>query len=331
MFKNAFKNFINNIVYIFVPMGIVYFFLLIAIFWFVNAVMGCTVEMISSLSELIRVSSEQSSTDVTAFLSYAFEQIDWNGNFFATLSEIADEKWLSNTVTGFFETLNASTEGFDESIAAILNDFSGTLRAYLSLAVSVCSLGVTLANFTTGWLLRRSVAKRTIKKTIVAHTVVPLVQSAVIVASMLLLYFIRFYGLLVFAAMLIISCAFSLTSSWIIHGKGKIKLRRVLTPKNIIKHIAILGLTFLVDALLALLLYFINPLLALLLMIPVVIYTLAVVNVNTDSYIVYLVKEEAERVPAPEEPADKASKEAAEEAALSEIAAGAADEATKEN
>ncbi len=293
MYRTAFKNFFKNIVYIFVPMGIVYLFLLIAIFTLFYAFVGQTGEMLAALIDLVKVSSEQSSADVSAFFAYAFEQIQWNGNFFDTLQEILDTEWLSTTVKGFFETLNASTEGFDASINAILSNYSAQLSMYFSIAVSIASLGVTLANFMTGWLIRRSAAKRTFKKFLVAHTVVPIVQSAVIIVSTALLSVIQYYTLLLFAAMAAISCAFSLTSSWLIHGKGKIGLKEVLTPRNIIKHIGILVLSFLMDVALAVLLFFVSPLLALLLMIPVFIYTFAIADVNTDSYMLYLVEKKA--------------------------------------
>ncbi len=305
MYRTAFKNFFKNIVYIFVPMGIVYLFLLIALFALFYAFMGQTGEMLTALAELIKVSTEQSSADVSEFFAYAFEQIQWNGNFFDTLREILDTDWLSTTVRGFFETLNASTEGFDASANAIFSNYSAQISMDLSIAVSIASLGVTLANFMTGWLIRRSAAKRTFKKFIVAHTIVPLVQSAVIIVSTVLLSVIQYYSLLVFAAMVAISCAFSLTSSWLIHGKGKIDIREVLTPKNILQHVGILALSFLIDAVLAVLLFFVSPLLALLLMIPVFIYTFAIVDVNTDSYMLYLVDQKAQAEAAPPEGKDE--------------------------
>lgn len=295
MYKIAFKNFFRNIVYIFVPMGIIYFFLLLALFWLVNMFVGSTGELLVTLSDIIRLSSEQSSADVNAFLAYAFERIDWNGNFFDTLAQIIDTNWLSETVTGFFATLNESTAGFDESIRAALTQFTNEIVAYLSVAISVFTLGVTLANFLTSWLVRRSAAKRTWKKTIVAHTVVPLAQSAVIVGSTLLLSVIQYYTLLVLVLSIVITCGFSLTASWLIHGKGAIGLKEVLTPKNIIKHIVIIGLSFLLDAVIAVLLFFLSPLFALLLMIPVIIYTFAIANVNSDAYILYLVEKKGEK------------------------------------
>ncbi len=294
MFRTAFKNFTKNFVYIFVPMGIVYFFLLLALFWLVNALTGAAAQMLSDLAEVIQLSSQQSSADVTDFLSYAFGQIDWNGNFFATLSQIFDTNWLSSTVKGFFETLSASTEGFDESVRLVLSDFSSAVVAHISIAVSLFALGVTIANFTTGWLVRRNSAKRTVKKFIVAHTVVPIAQSAVIVASTVLLSVIQYYSLLVFIASLIITCGFSLTASWIIHGKGIIPLKEILTPKNIVKHVAILGLSFLLDIIIAVLLFLLSPLFAILLMIPVFIYTFVIADVNSDSYILYLVNKKQE-------------------------------------
>ena len=115
----------------------------------------------------------------------------------------------------------------------------------------------------------------------------------------------------VLAATVVIACAFSLTASWIVHGKDIISLKEVLTPKNIGKHALIVGLTFLIDAVIALLLFLLSPLLALLLTIPVIIYTFAIANVNSDSYILYLVdgkrSAEAEEPPAAQTPHGKSS------------------------
>ncbi len=305
MYRTALKNFVNNIVYLFVPMGIFYLFLLISLFLLFYGFIGQTGDMLAAVMDLVKTASAQSSADVSSFFKFAYAEIDWNGNLLDTIHQILDTGWLSSTVTGFFESISLSTEGFDENIGAVLADYSGAVSMYLSLCVSLVSLGVTLANFMTGWLVRRNTARRNFKKVLIAHTVVPLVQSAVIIVSVLLLSSIQYYSLLVFAAMLIISCAFSLASSWIVHGKGKIALKEVVTPKNIAKHLSILLLLIVLNFIVALLLFLISPLLCFLLMIPVIIYSLVIGDVNTDSYVLFLIGEKGPSL-LPAAPAAKA-------------------------
>ncbi len=290
MIKNALKNFFKNLIYVFVPMGIVYLFFLIAVFILIGSLVQIAGVMLSDVFDLIETSVSESSASVNDFFSYAFDQLEWNGSFIYMIVRAFQTRWFSNTVKGFLETLNISSAGFGESFDAIIGEFMVKLAAIVSAVVILCIIGIVLANFLTRVVVRKNTAKRDIRKFVVAHTILPIVQALFVVGAVVVLIFIRYYGLLVVAALLIMSCAFSLTSSWVVHRSGDLKLKEVVTMRNVLRHLASIGVILVLNVGLAAAFYAIHPLLAILIMIPVILYSLNIVGVNTDSFVCEMIE-----------------------------------------
>lgn len=298
MIRTSLKTFFKNLVFLFIPMGIFYLFLLIAGIRFVSELFANAGSTLSRLTALIDRSAAASSVSVNDFLTYSFGKIEWDSGLFAALKQILTTGWVRETVEGFFKTLNATTEGFEEDLGAIVEDFSSSLTVSVSLAVSLIALGVLLANFMTRFAIRRRSARRDWKKFLLAHILVPVVQASAIVLSLGLFAVIRYYSLLVFCALLLLLSALSLTASWIVHRDGKVHLGEVLTFKNTLGQLATGGLFFLIDAVVFLLLFFVHPLLAVLIAIPFLLYTFNIVDLNTDVFVCTLAgkQKDAERM-----------------------------------
>lgn len=301
MIKNALKNFFKNFVYVFVPMGIVYLVLLIAFF----ALLGGTVKfagtMLTELFSLIKTSSEQSSASLNEFFAFSADELTraWNGNLWSFFRTIFETHWLQNTVIGFFRTLGESSEGFEEQTLEIVTLFRNQIVALVSGVASFCVAGIFAANFVTRFMVRRRTAKRGLKKFFIARTVVPVAQVLLLIASGVLFSFIRYYSLLVVIVFVFAMTAIAFVSSWIVHRDKSLKLRDVLTLKNILKHLAAIGLILLFNVALAVLLYLVNPLLAILIMIPVVLYSLNIADINTDAIVCKLIEEKRQLSAAP--------------------------------
>ncbi len=289
MVKNALLNFFKNLFFVFIPMGIVYLAFLVAGFAVIAALIESTGDLLSRLSELIHVSSEQSSVSVNEFLAYALGQLKWNGSLLDVLRQILSTDWIRTTVKGFFETLNASSEGFEAEFTVIIGDFAAQLKAYTATAGVICSVGLSLAVFATRFALRRRTAKRGVKKFLIAHTVVPVVQSVIVVASVVLFTVIRYYSLLVAVALIVLSGGVSLMTSWLIHRDETMRLKDILNAKNLLLHILSAAVIVLIVAAVFLLLCLLSPLFALLLTIPLAVYALAVADVNTDAYVLSMI------------------------------------------
>ena len=100
MIKKSLKNFGKNLIYVFVPMGIVYLFLLIAVFSLIGTVAGAAGDAVTATVDELKVALEESDTSVTEFLSYSFSKINWKDNPFTIIKTILDTKWLSTTIKG---------------------------------------------------------------------------------------------------------------------------------------------------------------------------------------------------------------------------------------
>ncbi len=285
MIRDFLRSARTNFIYLFIAMGIFYLFLLIAIFWFVSAAMNTAGETAARLIDLVASSVAQSSASVEEFLSYAFGQLQWDGNLFAFVLRLLDPAWIKSTIVGFFEVLNVSTEGFDAQFASIAQNFTATLKAEISAALVCAALGVIFANLATRYAIRRRSVKRGFKRFLVAHTLVPVAQSLVLIAAVLLLSIIHFYGILLFAAILLLSSGLALFSSWLVHRDGTLRLKDVITVRNVLSQLAVSGIVLAFDLVLGILLLLINPLLAILIMIPFLLYSFNLADVNADRFV----------------------------------------------
>ncbi len=291
MIKNTLKNFGTNWIYIFVTMGTVYLFMLFAILLFASSTIQNLSVTLSGIVETVGSSIEQSSASVEEFLAYAFGKLDQSGNLLQTISEILNTKWISTTVKGFFETLSVSTEGFDTQINAILTAFSNKLSVDIGIAVSLVALGVWISNSVTRYVLRRRTAKRGIKNFLIAHTLVPFIQSLVVYVAGILFAFIQWFAILVLFAAVALWAVISLMNSFIIYHDEDIPLtlRDVITPRNVVSHILVGLIILAIDILLCVGLWYLNPILCVLIMIPVFIYSVNIVDLGSDSFMLGLV------------------------------------------
>ena len=294
MIRDFLRSVRENFIYLFIAMGIFYLFLLIAVFGFAAALMSTAGRTLTELGELIGSSVAQSSASLEEFFSYAFGQLQWDGNVLKFVLRLLDPAWIKETLLGFFEVLNVSSEGFEAEFTAIASAFASDLKAAFAAAATVCTLGIVLANYATRYAIRRRSVKRGLKRFIIAHTIVPVVQSIVLIGAILLLSVVHLYGILLFAAVLLLSSGISLLSAWLIHRDGTVRLGEVLTLRNMLSQLAVLGIVLLFDLLIGVGLLLINGLLALLIMIPFLLFSFNLADVNADRFICRFTHDDAE-------------------------------------
>ena len=301
MIKNGLKNFYKNLMYVFIPMGIVYLFFILAIFIFFTAFVSDFTKTANNIIALVGTSLEQSSSSIDEMFSYMISQLRWQGSLLGTIKHMIQSGWIKQTIVSFFETLNISSAGFEEQLTILINNFVSGIKAKLAVAITIGGIGLFLANFVTRYAVRRKTAKRGVKKFVIAHTLVPIFENIMMLGFLILLAFVKQYSLIAMFFMVIFNAVFSLISSWLIHRDGNLKLKSVLTEKNILKHMATLGIILLINIVLAVVLTLINLYFAILVMIPVVIYSINIADVNTDSYVLSLINTPNEITATPNE------------------------------
>ncbi|MDE6104962.1 MAG: hypothetical protein K2G38_04705 [Clostridia bacterium] len=297
MIKNSLKNFFKNIIYLLIPMGIIYLVLLLVTFGFISSTLSNAKEMLTNLGELINNSVASSEQSVKEFFTYSINQIEWNGNFFDTVKSIINTHWLQNTVKGFLETLNATTEGFSDECNAIVSRFTGRLKADFVFAAVCLILGVIAANYAVRFVLRRKTAKRSFKKAVLATCLLPVAHAVFVILAFVVISYLKYYSLILVFIIAAVSGLVSLTVSWLVHGDKKIKLNEVANAKNVLQHTASSAIILLINVVLAIILLQVNKILAVLIVLPTLIYSLNIIVLNTDSYVISL----AAQKPQPEE------------------------------
>lgn len=289
MIRSSLKTFFKNLIFVFVPIGIIYFFFVLIFFGLVQAVFSEAVNALGRLAELLQTSVGDAETTVYDYFSYAFAQIDWNANFFDVIRTVLDSGWLYNTLVGFLDTLNVTVEGFGDQAYGIVGDFAAAVAANFAVSLIAFVFVLLLANFVTRWVLRRENAKRGIGKKIIAW----LVQSTVVAAVLGVAVFLTALwapGAAVMAAVYIVVISFTaMLSAWLIHGRGKVKFRAAVNGRNMTGYFLSSVLIIAVcAAVLALIWLLFGILAAVLAALPVLIYAGNIIGVNADAYVLSL-------------------------------------------
>ncbi len=294
MVKTALKNFFKNIIYVFVPMGILYLFVLVALFALLGAFVGSAGDMLTELSALVSSTVETSGISVTKFIEFAAEELQGK-NIFETIQYILDTAWVTRTVQDFFSVLDESSSTFTGQFTEIVTEFSTGIKVAVGIAISWVTVGLTLSNFATRFVVRSKSARRGVKKWIVANTVIPIVQALLLVGTCFLAGIVQYYTLLVVVVLVVAFAYISLVSAWIVHGGGKVAYKELITGKNVLSEllsvIAVLAIVVAVFALFLIL----NPIVAVLVLIPLIVYAMNILSVNSESYVISLAEAKGEK------------------------------------
>ena len=317
MIWNSLKIFFKNLVYIFLPMGIIYLFLLIAGYHLLTSLGRDAAAILTPLASLVPEGAEGAS--LLDFLGYLLEALNFEDGLLNVLQRLLSTEWLTETLRGFMTSVGTSEADLDAQLQGVVSAFRLQALKEVGLAIAFCLIGIVLANYITRFVLkRRSVVKRgvggTVRRLVISRTLVPLLQSLLLVVFFILLLYIQYYAVLVTIALLIFLAFFSLTSSWLVYRRSGLKLKEVLTKRNIAKYFAVILIILLLNFAVAAVHLLISPLFAILLILPFVVYSFAIADINTDSYVSTL----AEKKRAEKERAKEIAKQTKNEAPMSE-------------
>ena len=285
MLKKALKNYFKNALYVFVAMGIIYLILIIVVFLFVmNTVQNLGV-MFGDIFDLIGNSVSVSGNAVEEFIDYTVDKIDWNADFVSIVKQIMDTNWIKTSIEGFLHTLNVSTENFTTEFDIILQNCLGSVITNLVVAISLLFAGVYFAGVATGYLVRRKTAKKNMKQVILNFIFSPLFLALTVFVLMWLAMLIKGYVLILLVVLGLVYEAISLTQAWFIYGRGKIKYKQAVNLKNVGSNVLAAVIIIAIVIALFVLLSVISKFIAVLVIVPVAVYSVNIIGVNADSYI----------------------------------------------
>ena len=289
MIKNSFKNFFKNLAYIFVPMGIFYFGALLTIFYFSRNFLINVTDAGNELITYINANASTSEIAIKDFIDYAINQINWNNNIYEVIKEIINKNWINNTINGFLNTLNVSSSGLTNEINSIINVFSVSVKNALYISISSLGIFIFLSTILTRYILSKETINQTFKEKILGYIIKPIVSLIMITLILFINSLIGGYALIVLLIYLILDAYFSLFTSWFIYKNKGLKLKEVMNIKNTSKSLLSTFLIIVFTILIALIFAYINLNVGILITIPLVIYSLNIISINSESYVKNLV------------------------------------------
>lgn len=290
MYKNGLKNFFKNLLYVFVPMGTVYFILIFIIYGAVVNLFQNASVMLNDIISLVDKSISGSQSTIQDFIDYSISKIDWNQNIFDIIGEIINTKWIQNTVTGFLQTLDLSVEGFTGEFTQILNNFTESVKVLIVVAVVMLFIGIFVANSVTGLLIRRKTIKRNVKQFFLHRLLEPFITAIFAIALVLLSAVIKGYTIILLVVYAIVYEIMTMLFAWLLHRNKTMKLQDVITARNVGLNIAVAITIIAIDIALFILLYLINAFAAILIIVPALIYSFNIIKNNAESYIKSLIE-----------------------------------------
>lgn len=291
MLKKALKNFYSNLIYVFVAMGIIYLTLILVTYTFLFTVFKGAGTMLSDIFNLLGSTVAGSETAVEQFFEYAKGQINWSNDFVSVVKQIVETDWLKNTVTGFLQTLDVTAENFTSEFNAIINSFLATVVSSFVASVVTLFFGVFVANWVTGYTVRRKTAKRNVLQWVVGLILRPLFNAVVLFAMIWLAAVLKGYALLLFIAVGVVYEFIVLTFSYLMFGLKRVPFRRAINFKNVGMNILAALIIIVINVAVILLIGLINAFVAVLVAVPLLVYSAKILDVNADSYIRHLAKE----------------------------------------
>ena len=160
-----------------------------------------------------------------------------------------------------------------------------------ALYISISSLGIFiyLSTILTRFILSKETINQTLKEKILGYIIKPIVSLIMITLILFINSLIGGYALIVLLIYLILDAYFSLFTSWFIYKNKGLKLKEVMNIKNTSKSLLSTFLIIVFTILIALIFAYINLNVGILITIPLVIYSLNIISINSESYVKNLV------------------------------------------
>ena len=295
MIKQGFKNYITCLRYVFTPLGV----LALALIWGLSIALPGIAGCFAGLGEQLKSLAAEFQLDLPALaadIGGHVTGLDWSDPN-AALETLLNEEWLTATLTECLRAAGVDAEAIAQEFTAAVLEAFARAALYLLLVGGFVFVGLFAGTLITKKLIRKTIARRSLRKTLVVMLVDALLSATLV----FLLACLVLFGNLGAALTLVLCCLLfgfiSLLEAYIIHARGRMPMRRIVNLRNIGGLLCSDLLLFLLAGVLILLLaLFATPIVSSLLGMTLTQITLLVVGMNAESYVLRVVPA------APEEP-----------------------------
>ena len=230
MIKSGLKNYFVNLKYYFTPVGTLAIGMIIGLSILIPASLSALSQMLNGIIEIISDTQVDFST-VKDCLVESILSLDWIDPI-ESLKTMLSADWLNSTLTECFRAVSVELQPYGDAIAIEVNSALSTVKTCTAIFIFFTIIGLVGGYFLTRFLIRRNVAKRGLRKFIIATLADALITTTLQILCVWLyaiwkpsVFFTTLLSLTLFAFV-------SLLLAYLVHGRGMVDIKQILNVKN---------------------------------------------------------------------------------------------------
>lgn len=286
MFKNSFKEFFRNLPYIFIPMGIIYLFIIAFVFSFISSSTSDVITLVNHVSKYTGEAVNINQDAIINYLQEALKSVNFDGDFIDVARQLLNGNFLMNILDGLLNVVFVGYENYSSEVSGALFQTISSIKGNLITGGVFLSLSLPLSYVLTSYLIKRNSVKKNLKQKLISYLFEPLLILLTAIVAFVLFVLWRpsiFIALFVF---LIFSNYINLFEAYYLRKDKKTKFGDIVSIKNSI----LMTLSNVFIAAIALLLVYLillltTPIIGILLVLPVAIYLFIIIQINAESYV----------------------------------------------
>ncbi len=283
MIKQSLKNYFKCLKYIFTPLGVIALGLIIGLSILIPGVINAGSETVEKIIEI----SDKSIDLGVLFDGFtdAVKALDWS-DIGAALSKMFSKEWLSAVFEDNINAFIGDVREYGAQISAAVATFIDSVIKYIVILCVFIAIGFVVGYFFTKWIIRRDIAKRRFGMFAV-KAVTGGILTAAITALCMWLATLWSYSVYISAPISFLLAAFViLTEAYVVHGYKKIPFGKIVNIKNAAKLFLSDLIIFAFTVVFIILIMLItNTMVAIFVAIGFIDITLAVLDMNAESYV----------------------------------------------
>lgn len=285
------KSYFKNLPFVFLFMGIFYFSFILIVYSFLTSTARDAVSFVSNSVSLIENVYHESEDAFTSFFQDEFQAISQMKS--NEIHLLIDGTYLNEFIKRFTEMLNQNYGPAAQEILSNLETVFGEITAHFLLSILYLFLSTFLSDLAMKFALRYYSRKNTILKTLISIFFEALLGSSII---LLLGYLSNLNGIYFYLGLFFLLLLFGILSllfGYLLQGRKKLSVKQVVNVRNILQNYLTVALIFLLPLVIFYLLYsFVGQIFAVLLFIPLMLYSFDSIGFANENYVLGL-KEKA--------------------------------------
>lgn len=230
MIKSGIKNYFVNLKYYFTPVGTLAIGMVIGISILIPATLSALSQMLNGIIGIINDTQVDFNT-VKDYLIESITSLSWSDPI-TSLKTILSAEWIKTTLAECFRIVSVELQPYGDEIAAEVNRALSIIKICLFVFIIFTVVGLVSGYYLTRFLVQRNVAKRGLRKFIIATLADALITTGLHIFCFCLyaiwkpsVFFTTLLSLALFAFV-------SLLEAYLIHGRNKVNIKRILNAKN---------------------------------------------------------------------------------------------------